>query len=48
MSQFIACTVFSLACFFTPIVVAGITLMIVDICNKLQPKVNKLVDQNYR
>lgn len=48
MNEFVACTVFSLTCLFVPIVVAGVVYMIVDICNKLQPKVTKLVDSNYR
>ena len=48
MKEFINCTIFSLTCFLTPIIVAAITLVIADICNKLQPKVNRLVDRNYR
>ena len=48
MNEFIACALFSLACLFTPIAVAGAALLLVDICNKLQPKVAKLIDRNYR
>ena len=48
MKEFINCTIFSLTCLITPIIVAVAALVIVDICNKLQPKVNRLVDRNYR
>ena len=48
MDEFVACTVFSLTCLFVPIVIALALYMLVDICNKLQPKVNRLIDRNYR
>ena len=48
MKEFIDLTIFSFICLATPIVVALSTYVIVEACNKLQPKVNRLIDSNYR
>ena len=46
MKEFIDITIFSLMCLLTPVVIALSACAIVEICNKLQPKINKLMRLN--